>query len=89
VAFSTTEEASAATQTPFDIFASEQELSELAAAWPAERLLAVLNSLPGEKPVKKMKDPKKAAKTEEAAAPRGEQDRAGGRDAPTQERSHD
>jgi hypothetical protein len=72
VAFSTTEEASAATQTPFDIFASEQELSELAAAWPAERLLAVLNSLPGEKPVKKMKDPKKAAKTEEAAAPREE-----------------
>jgi hypothetical protein len=60
VAFSTLEEASAATQTPFDTFASEQELAELAAAWPAERLLAVLNSLPGEKPVKKLKDPKTA-----------------------------
>jgi hypothetical protein len=60
VAFSTLEEASAATQTPFDSFASDQELAELAAAWPAGRLLAVLNSLPGEKPVKKLKDPKTA-----------------------------
>jgi len=60
VAFSTPEEASAAVQTPFDTFTSEQELMELAAAWPAERLLAILNSLPGEKPVKKLKDPKTA-----------------------------
>ena len=60
VAFSTLEEASATTQTPFDAFASEQELAELGAAWPAERLLAVLNSLPGEKPVKKLKEPKAA-----------------------------
>jgi len=47
-------------QTPFDSFASEQELAELAAGWPAERLLAILNSLPGEKPAKKLKDPKTA-----------------------------
>jgi len=60
VAFSTLEEASASAQTPFDSFASDQELAELAAAWPAERLLAVLNSLPGEKPLKKVKDPKTA-----------------------------
>ena len=61
VAFSTPEEASAATQTPFDSFASEQELAELAAAWPTARPLAILNSLPGEKPTKKLKDPKTAA----------------------------
>jgi len=60
VAFSTPEEASAATQTPFDSFTSEQELAELAAGWPPERLLAILNSLPGEKPVKKLKDAKTA-----------------------------
>jgi hypothetical protein len=61
VAFSTPEEASAAVQTPFDSFTSEQELAELAAGWPSERLLAILNSLPGEKPAKKLKDPKTAA----------------------------
>ena len=60
VAFATPEEASAATQTPFDSFGSEAELAELAKAWPAERLLAILNSLPGEKPAKKLKDPKTA-----------------------------
>src|ERR1017187_532402 len=60
VAFATPEEASAATQTPFDSFTSEQELAELAAGWPAERVLAILNSLPGEKPTKKLKDPKTA-----------------------------
>ena len=60
VAFSTPEEAAAATTTPFDSFSSQQELTELAAAWPAERLVAILNSLPGQKPVKKLKDRKTA-----------------------------
>jgi len=60
VAFATPEEASAAVQTPLDSFTSEQELAELAAGWAAERLLAILNSLPGEKPAKKLKDPKTA-----------------------------
>jgi hypothetical protein len=60
VAFATPEEASAAATTPFDSFTSEQELAGLAAGWPAERLLAILNSLPGEKPAKKLKDPKTA-----------------------------
>ena len=60
-AHATAEEAAATTTTPFDTFASEQELAELAKAWPAERLLAILNSLPGEKPAKKLKDPKTAA----------------------------
>jgi hypothetical protein len=57
-AHATAEEAAAITTTPFDTFTSEQELAELAATWPAERLLAILNSLPGEKPMKKLKDPK-------------------------------
>jgi hypothetical protein len=60
-AFASPEEAAAAGTTPFDSFASQQELAELAKAWPAERLLAILNSLPGEKPAKKLKDPKTAA----------------------------
>ena len=41
--------------TPFDTFASQQELAELAVAWPAERLVAIWNSLPGVKPVKGFK----------------------------------
>jgi hypothetical protein len=41
-------------------FGSQQELAELAAAWPADRLVAVWNSLPGDTPVKKFKDSKTA-----------------------------
>ena len=58
--FATQEEAAAATATPFDSFASQQELADLAAGWPAERLLAVWNSLPGVTPVKKFTDRKTA-----------------------------
>jgi len=50
----------ATTPTPFDAFSSQQELAELAASWPAERLVAILNSLAGEKRVKKLKDAKTA-----------------------------
>ncbi|HTQ54509.1 MAG TPA: DUF3489 domain-containing protein [Bryobacteraceae bacterium] len=60
VAFATAEEASTSAQTPFHTFSSQQELADLAASWPTERLLAILNSLAGEKPVKKLKDPKAA-----------------------------
>ncbi|HTR64270.1 MAG TPA: DUF3489 domain-containing protein [Terriglobales bacterium] len=60
VAFATAEEASTGAQTPFHTFSSQQELADLAASWPTERLLAILNSLAGEKPVKKLKDPKAA-----------------------------
>ena len=49
VAFATPEEASATTATPFDVFSSQQELAELAGSWPAERLVAIWNSLPGVK----------------------------------------
>ena len=40
-AFAAQEEAAAATATPFDSFASQQELADVAAQWPADRLLAV------------------------------------------------
>jgi NAD-dependent oxidoreductase involved in siderophore biosynthesis len=60
VAFATPEEAAATTATPFDAFSSQQELAELAASWPAERLVAILNCLAGEQPVKKLKDAKMA-----------------------------
>jgi hypothetical protein len=55
-AFATPEEAAAATATPFDSFAAEQELSELAARWPAARFVAIWNSLPGVTPVKKFQN---------------------------------
>lgn len=60
-AFATAEAAAAASQTPFDLFTDQKELAELLAGWPAERLLATYNSLPGVKPVKALKDPKTAA----------------------------
>jgi hypothetical protein len=61
VAFATPEEAAAATQTPFDSFASQKELAELAKAWPAERLVAIWNSLPGNAPVVSFKSAQAAA----------------------------
>jgi hypothetical protein len=60
-AFGSAEEAAAATATPFDSFASQKDLAELVAAWPAERLVAIWNSLPGVEPVKGFKSPKAAA----------------------------
>jgi len=60
-AFASHEEAAATTTTPFDSFASQQDLAELIAGWPTERLLAVWNSLPGVTPAKKFKDHKGAA----------------------------
>ena len=43
-AHGTPEEAAAATATPFDSFSSQQQLAELAKAWPAQRLVAIWNS---------------------------------------------
>jgi len=60
-AFATAEAANAASTTPFDLFTNQTELAELLAGWPAERLLATYNSLPGVKPVKALKDAKTAA----------------------------
>ena len=59
-AFLNQEEAAAATQTPFDSFASEQELADLAKNWPAERLVATWNSLPGVVALKSLPDTKAA-----------------------------
>src|ERR1035437_1016606 len=52
-AFATPEEAVATTATPFDTFASQKELLSLIGQGPAERLVAIWNSLPGVKPVKR------------------------------------
>jgi hypothetical protein len=60
-AFGTPEEAASATKTPFDAFASQMELVELAAGWPAERLVAIWNSLAGVVAVESFKSPKAAA----------------------------
>ncbi|MGA3027925.1 MAG: DUF3489 domain-containing protein [Bryobacteraceae bacterium] len=79
-AFASPEEAAATTATPFDTFASQQELAELAAGWPAERLMAIWNSLPGVTPVKGVKSARGAVSRiwdriqglGEAAAPEAE-----------------
>ena len=60
-AHGTPEEAAAVTATPFDSFSSQQELADLAKAWPTERLVAIWNSLPGVEPVKRFKDHKAAS----------------------------
>ena len=43
-----------------EIFASQQELADLAAKWPANRLIEVWNGVPGLTPVKKFTDRKSA-----------------------------
>src|SRR6266851_8403633 len=58
--FATQEEAATASTTPFDSFASQKELAELAAQWPADRLVATWNSLPGVTAVERFKDRKTA-----------------------------
>ena len=60
-AFPTAEAAAAVSQTPFDAFTNQQELAELIAQWPADRLLSTYNSLPGVPPLKRLHDPKRAA----------------------------
>ena len=60
-AFATPEEAAATTAIPFDTFASQQELAQLVAGWPPERLVAIWNSLPGVTPVKRFKSADVAA----------------------------
>jgi len=60
-AFATQEEAAASTTNPFESFVSQKELTQLASTWPAERLVAIWNSLPGVKPVKGFKTTKAVA----------------------------
>src|SRR5262252_794513 len=60
-AFATPEEAAAMAATPFDTFANQKELVSLVGQWPAERLIAIWNSLPGVEPVKSFKNARTAA----------------------------
>ena len=60
-AHGTPEQAAATTVTPFDSFSSQKELAELVPGWPAERLVAIWNGLPGVEPLKKFKNAKTAA----------------------------
>jgi hypothetical protein len=43
-AFTSAQEAAATTTTPFDSFSSQNELAQLAAGWPSERLVGIWNS---------------------------------------------
>jgi Protein of unknown function (DUF3489) len=60
-AFATQEEAAAAITTAYEFFTTQKELTQLAAAWPAERVVAIWNSLAGVKEVKGFKNSKAAA----------------------------
>jgi Protein of unknown function (DUF3489) len=60
-AYGSVEEAAIATATPFDSFSSQKELAGLVAGWPAERVIAIWNSLPGVEPAKTFKSAKTAA----------------------------
>jgi hypothetical protein len=60
-AFATQEEPAATITTAYEFFTNEKELTQLAATWPAERLVAIWNSLPGAKPVKTFKTAKAGA----------------------------
>ena len=60
-AFPTPEHAEAAVGAGAQAFTSQKELAKLAAAWPAERMVAVWNSLPGVQPVKGFKSAKTAS----------------------------
>jgi hypothetical protein len=80
------EEAAATNATPIDSFSSQKELVELVAGWPAERLVAIWNSLPGVAPEKTFKSAKTAASRiweriqglGEAAKPKEERKAKGG-----------
>src|ERR1022692_2410404 len=60
-AFPTADQAEAAVGAGAQPFTSQKHLAELAAAWPAERLVAIWNSLPGVTPVESFKSAKAAA----------------------------
>jgi len=60
-AFPTPDHAEAAVGAGFQPFTSQNQLAQLASAWPAERLVEIWNSLPGVKPVKGFKSAKLAA----------------------------
>ena len=59
-AFPTPDLAAGAVGAGAQLFGSQQELAELGASWPAERLVEIWNSLPGVKPLKGFKSAKAA-----------------------------
>jgi hypothetical protein len=60
-AFPTPDHAEAAVGAGSQPFTSQKQLVELAATWPAERLVEIWNSLPGVEPVKSFKSAQAAA----------------------------
>ena len=60
-AFPTPDHAEAAVGAGAQPFTSQKQLAELAATWPAERLVEIWNSLPGVEPVNSFKSAKAAA----------------------------
>jgi hypothetical protein len=60
-AFATQEEAAASTTSLFESFTSQKALTQLAGAWPEERLVAIYNSLSGVTPVETFKTAKTGA----------------------------
>ena len=59
-AHTTSEAAAATTRTPFDTFSTHPEFAELTKSWPAKRLVAIWNGLPGAPPIHKVQDRKAA-----------------------------
>ena len=60
-AFAVPDQAEAVIAAGAQPFGSSEELAQLAAGWPAERLVAIWNSLAGVTPAKAFKNPKAAA----------------------------
>jgi hypothetical protein len=60
-AFPTPDHAEAAVGAGSQSFTSQKQLAQLAAAWPAERLVEIWNSLPGVEPVQGFQSAKAAA----------------------------
>jgi hypothetical protein len=60
-AFAAPDQAEAVITAGAQPFGSSEELTQLAAGWPAEGLLGIWNSLPGVTPAKEFKNPKAAA----------------------------
>jgi uncharacterized protein DUF3489 len=54
--FDSLKEATAADIAGAEYFGSQEELAQLAASWPSNRLIEIWNSLPGVAPIKKFKD---------------------------------
>jgi Protein of unknown function (DUF3489) len=58
--FVSKKEAAAASQTPFDTFSNQKELTEVTADWPMQRLIGVWNNIPGVNQVSKFANRKVA-----------------------------